>query len=177
MIDGYYVSVIDVEKLLCSKLGIKWSATDISMSVDSLADRLLAATPATPTAPAVFPAIRYDVLHEYADEHRLDFNALCSTVREAVFQGIVASSPAPAPAASITQCDGCQRGLPVNDWGHHRDESGAMGCTADRYAAPVPAASDAPVDFHMVVVDARLLLDCQQCIEKSHEFPLPQRGR
>jgi hypothetical protein len=45
---------------------------------------------------------------------------------------------APAPAASITQCDGCQRGLPVNDWGHHRDESGAMGCTADRYAAPTP---------------------------------------
>jgi hypothetical protein len=130
MIDGYYVSVIDVEKLLCSKLGIKWSATDISMSVDSLADRLLAATPSP-----VSPEICYDVLHEYADEHRLDFNALCSTVREAVFQGIAASSSAPqVPAVPVWQ--------PIETApkdGAQRDESGAMGCTADRYAAPAEA--------------------------------------
>lgn len=30
------------------------------------------------------PAIRYDVLSEYADKHRLHFNDLCRVVREAV---------------------------------------------------------------------------------------------
>lgn len=31
------------------------------------------------------------------------------------------------------QCDGCQRGLPVNVYGNHRDEGGAFACTADGY--------------------------------------------
>ena len=32
------------------------------------------------------PAIRYDVLHEYARAHRLDYDDLCSTVRAALPQ-------------------------------------------------------------------------------------------
>lgn len=36
------------------------------------------------------------------------------------------------PDAGINQCDGCLRRLPVNEWGHHRDENGPFGCIASK---------------------------------------------
>ena len=39
----------------------------------------------------------------------------------------------------MNQCDGCIRGLPLNDAGHHADKNGhpVMACTKDRYAAAI----------------------------------------
>lgn len=39
-------------------------------------------------------------------------------------------------AAPLNQCDGCQRGLPVNENGHHEEANGRvdMVCTASRYS-------------------------------------------
>lgn len=34
----------------------------------------------------------------------------------------------------IIQCDGCQIGAPINEYGHHRYSDGSlMGCTRERY--------------------------------------------
>jgi hypothetical protein len=47
-----------------------------------------------------------------------------------------------APASELNQCDGCRRGLPLNENGIHRGEGYDMiGCTADKYASSVDAAA------------------------------------
>ncbi len=60
-------------------------------SPEELADyqRRLAAAPTA-------PAIRYDALHEYAAQHRLDYNELCRVVRCAAGVQEMPSGPVPA---------------------------------------------------------------------------------
>lgn len=40
--------------------------------------------------------VRFDILYAFAQAHRLDFNALCRTVRDAIAEGSAPASPAPA---------------------------------------------------------------------------------
>ena len=42
-------------------------------------------------------------------------------------------------AAVANQCDGCRAGMPLRDGIHYRDDRPHIGCTADRYASPIPA--------------------------------------
>lgn len=52
------------------------------------------------------------------------------------YLAMLAAAPEP-PAQQINQCDGCRRGLPVNERGIHRGEGyDLIACTAHLYQAP-----------------------------------------
>jgi len=75
--DGY-VSVIDVEKLLCEKLGIQWSATGIS--IVSLIDRLAVVPDAA--KPGSGSADLETIIDNYLDGYELRDDPACHTPSE-----------------------------------------------------------------------------------------------
>jgi hypothetical protein len=56
--------------------------------------------------------------------------------------------PRAPSAAPVNQCDGCRRGLPLNEHGTHYNPDGSydrIGCTAEQYRAPsAPAEGEKP---------------------------------
>ncbi len=80
------------------------------------------------------PPIRYDLLSEYADKHRLHYNDLCRVVREAVF-GV----------PETTQCPACNGYGRVNDGSGARSPYGPK-CPKCGGSGSVPATGVPPPD-------------------------------
>ena len=89
-----------------------------------------------------------DPLHERMKHQSWGADECAIAIESLPLPDLVAALPKQEPVAN--QCDGCLRGLPVDDQGIHRDEGhSVMVCQKPRYVAPVaqPDTESVPAVF------------------------------